>query len=341
MQQIFPWIAAGILLAAGPARAAEELVDGIVAQVGDEVVLLSEVNDAISDVEQRMRAEGLPESQIAKLRAAGLERMIEQKLIENEVRRMELYASDREVDDAIEMIANDNGLTVSQLEDSVRAGGMSFAEYHDVIKSKIEHEKVVRMSLIPRIQIEEEEMRELYSQRYSDQPAGGTILHLRQLMIPVREGADADTACAEVRAAAERIASGEAFEVVASEVSVISPAKGGDIGWLHVESLAAWMAELVANLEPGSVSEISQQPFGCTLLKLVERRAFERMTFEKAEESLFLELQQTKMEAEFVTWMDRLREHTYIKRRGYFADAATLDSVTPDSADSEAGSLIR
>jgi hypothetical protein len=47
------------------------------------------------------------------------------------------------------------------------------------------------------------------------------------------------------------------------------------------------------------------------------------------------------MEAEFVTWMDELRKHTYIKRRGYFADAAKLDDAMPNSEDSEAGLLIR
>ena len=41
------------------------------------------------------------------------------------------------------------------------------------------------------------------------------------------------------------------------------------------------MAELVADLEPGGISAVSSQAFGCNLLKVVERRAFERMTYEK------------------------------------------------------------
>ena len=170
---------------------------------------------------------------------------------------------------------------------------------------------------------------------------GGEQVHLRQLMVPVRQGVDANTACVEVEAAAERIAGGDAFEAVASEVSVISPRQGGDIGWLHVGSLAPWMAELISKLEPGGVSEVNQQPFGCNLLKLVERRAFERITYDKAEENLYLEIQSSKMDEEFVNWMNQLREHTYIKRRGYFADAAKLDDVTPNSENSDPGPLFR
>jgi peptidyl-prolyl cis-trans isomerase SurA len=317
------------------------MVDGIAAQVGEEVVLFSEVIDATADVEKRMRADGAPESDIARLRAAGLERMIEQKMIGNEVRRMELYASDREVDEAIALKAEEIGISVSELEESVRAEGLPFEEYREAFKSQIEYQKVVQISLMPKIQIEEEEMRRLYDQRYSDQRDAGEMIHLRQLMVPVSEVVDANTACAEVQAAAELIAGGEAFEVVAAEISVIAPRNGGDVGWLHVDSLAPWMAELVANLGPGGISKVSQQSFGCSLLKVVERRAFERMTYEKAEESLFMELRQAKMEQEFVKWMDELRDHTYIKRRGYFADAATLDPTAPQSADSETDPLIR
>ena len=68
-----------------------------------------------------MRSAGAPDAEIAKLRAQGLERMIEEKLVESEVRRLELYATEAEIDEAIAEIARDNGLTVAQLEESVRA----------------------------------------------------------------------------------------------------------------------------------------------------------------------------------------------------------------------------
>jgi peptidyl-prolyl cis-trans isomerase SurA len=341
MQRIFPWIAAGVLFVAGTAQTAEEMVDGIVAQVGEEVVLFSEVMDAIGDVEKRMRADGAAESDIAKLQAAGLERMIEQKMIANEVDRMELYASDREVDEAIELKAQEIGITVAELRDSVESEGLPFDKYREAYKGQIEYQKVVQISLMPKIQIDEQELRRRYDQRYSDQPDAGELIHLRQLMVPISKEVDASAACAEVKAAAELIAGGEAFEAVASKVSVIAPQKGGDIGWLHVESLAPWMAELVADLEPGGISAVSSQAFGCNLLKVVERRAFERMTYEKAEDNLYMELRQEKMEQEFIKWMNELREHTYIKRRGYFADAAVLDTGLPESAGSGTDPLIR
>ncbi len=164
---------------------------------------------------------------------------------------------------------------------------------------------------------------------------------MRQILVPVDANKDANAACAEVSAAAERIAAGETFEVVASEVSVAAPAQGGDIGWLHSSSLAAWMAKLVAELEPGEVSPVNRQPFGCNLLKLVERKAFKRVSYERAKPELYREIQQMMMESEFVVWMEQLREHTYIQRYGYFADAAKLDATADDPIGTEQGALFQ
>lgn len=341
MRRSFPWLAAGLFLSASPASPDEVLVDGIAAQVGEDVVLVSEVMAMVADGEKQMRAAGVAENQIAMLRAQGLERMIEDKLIRSEVKRMEMYASDEEVDKTIEMIASDNGLTAEQLEKSVRAKSMDFADYREQIKQKIENQRVVQVVLMPRIEVEESAVRRLYDQRFKDQPDGGEQVHLRQLLVPVGPEKDADAACAEVSAAAKRIAAGEAFEKVASEISVVAPEQGGDIGWLHASSLASWMAKLVAELEPGEISPVNRQPFGCNLLKLVEKRAFERISFEMAEPQLFREIQQMMIEAEFAVWMEELRKRTYIQRFGYFADAGKLDTTTIDSADTEKGALFQ
>jgi peptidyl-prolyl cis-trans isomerase SurA len=340
MRRIIPWIAAGALLTTTLASSDEILVDGIAAQVGEDVVLFSEVIAMVAEGEQQMRAAGVPKEQIAMLRAQGLERMIEDKLIRNEVRRMELYASDNEIDETIAMIASDNGLTPEELEKSVRTD-MDFEDYREQIKEKLEYQRVIQVALMPKVEVEETAVRRLYDQRFKDQPEGGDQVHLRQILVPVGPDKDADAACAEAAAAAERIAAGETFEAVASEVSAAAPAQGGDIGWLHASSLAAWMAKLVAELEPGEISPVNQQPFGCTLLELVERKPFVRVSYETAKPQLYREVQQMMMESEFVVWMEELREHTFIQRYGYFAEAAKLDATGVGSADTEQDALFQ
>jgi len=341
MRRIFPWIVAGALLAASTASPDEMLVDGIAAQVGEDVVLFSEVIAMVAKREKQLRAAGFGDEQIAMLRAQGLEQMIEDRLIHSEVKRMELYVSDEELDEIMALKATESGLTPEELEKIVRANNMDLEDYREQMRDQREKQRAIQIALLPRIEIDETAIRRLYDQRFKNQPDGGNQVHLRQLLVSVSPDKNADAACAEVSAAAERIASGETFEAVASEVSVAAPEQGGDIGWLHESSLAAWMAELVAKLEPGEVSAVNRQSFGCNLLKLVERRAFERVSYETAKPHLYREIEQTMLESEFVVWMEELRKHTYIQRYGYFADAAKLDTTVDDPVDTEKGALFQ
>jgi peptidyl-prolyl cis-trans isomerase SurA len=341
MKRSISWWVAGVVLTASCTCLAEEFIDGIAAQVGEEIVLFSEVIASVADIEAKMRDAGLPDNEIADLRSQGLERMIEEKIVRSEVRRMELYASDQEISNAIEMIAQENGITVEQLVASVTAKGLALQEYRESLGEKLEHQKVIQAALLPRVEVEKSEIEALFEERFGNQPAGGTQVHLRQLLIPAPSVAQMDSVCAQTRDAAKRIAEGETFELVASQVSVVSPERGGDIGWLHAKTLSSWMSALIDPLEPGETSVVSQQSFGCTILKLVERRDFEPITFERAESRLYQEIEQEKLEVEYIKWMDELRKNIYIKRRGFSADAANLDDPTSQPSDAAESSLYQ
>jgi peptidyl-prolyl cis-trans isomerase SurA len=332
--------------ASAPAQlhADEALSDGIAAQVGSEIVLVSEVLERVAPLEAKMRGANMSDQDIAKLRASGLEALIEERLISQIVARSELYATDEEVNGAIDMISRENGITRDQLEQSVTSQGLTMDEYRQELKGEIERRKVVGMMVASKVEVEETEVRALYDQRFSEQPESGETVHLRQILVgnqgPVAAGSN--PACVSVRAAHKRVVQGEAFEKVASEISQVAPAQGGDIGWLHVSNLANWMIEVVGGLEAGDVSGVVELPFGCSMLKVVERRNFQPTAYADAKESLHMEIYEQKLDARFREWMESVRETTYIERKGYFADAAMLgsksgfgaDAATPEGEDS-------
>lgn len=317
------------ILALCPAAAAEEmLVDGIAAQVGADIVLISEVMEMVGPGEQRMRTAGAPETEIAKLRAEGLETMIEWRLIERIVREIELYATDAEVDQTIEAIAQENGINIGQLRESLASQGMAFEDYRAQMKRELERRKVVNAMVANRVHLEESEVREAFDARYDSQPTGGATLHLRQILVPAGEEVKRtmQQSCTAVTELRERILRGESFEELATKYSAAAPEHGGDIGWLHEDSLAAWMVVAVGTVEDGGVSEVIELPFGCTVVKLVERKEYQPVTFEQAKPVIHAQLFEEKLAAEYRSWMEELRDNTYIERRGYFAQAATLRS---------------
>jgi parvulin-like peptidyl-prolyl isomerase len=65
-------------------------------------------------------------------------------------------------------------------------------------------------------------------------------------------------------------------------------------------------------------------PFGCNLLELVERREFTPVTFETARPQIEQFLFREKMDAEYASWIDKLREQVYIERKGIYAETTRL-----------------
>lgn len=311
----------GIGLNATPSIAAEELVEGIAAQVGSEIVLASEVFEMSAPLEERMRKAGAPAAEIKMMRRDALERLIEGKLLTSVVERLELTADREEVDGAIAAIAEDNGLTIEQLLTSITSHGLSLDEYRQKIKGEIERSKVVNTMVRSRVQIASEEVDALYQERFGDQPEGGQEVYIRHIVVSP-EGRSANTpaaACQLVSEARGAIEAGSLdFAGAAQNISDMNPERGGDLGWIHRKDLAAWMGARVDTMEAGQLSDVIEMPFGCNLLQLVDRRDFERITFEQAKPQLQNYLFQKKTEEEYTKWLDVLRSQVYIDRKGAF-----------------------
>ena len=314
-------------------RSEPELVDGIAAQVDDQVVLVSEVLAAVRGQEEAMRQAGAPESEIARLRAAGLEKLIEERLMQRIIDRNEMSVDDEEVNRTIEEIAQENGLSVEQLYASVVFHGLSVETYRRQIKGDVERRNLIHAAVGQDVEIEEEEVRALFEERFGDQPSGGQAVRVRQILRAVGGPAKRRPAkaCAEARRARQRVLEGEEFADVAAEVSEVAPRDGGDIGWLPLDSVADWMSDALEGLEPGEVSEVLELPFGCSVLQLVERRELEPVTFERAQASLRAELFDARMQEAYRSWLEELRENSFIDRRGYFSDSTSFAAPSADA----------
>lgn len=310
----------------------EELIDGIAAQVGSDIVLISDVRNLSGPMEVRVRQAGGGDSDVAQMRADALERLIERALVQQVIRRSELEATEIEVDTAIGAIASENNLSIAELIATVEAEGLPFEIYRERIRGEIEQSKVVNGMVASRVTVEESEVRELYHEKYEDQPTGGDEVHLAHLLVAFTADTPAArrAACAEAQRARKLLIAGESLDLVASELPEASRAV--DLGWIHDTTLASWMAAEVRDLEPGSATRVIETEFGCNVLQLVERRTFKKREFEDVKNQLYDELFAVQMQEEYTEFMERLRKQTYIERKGFFAEAARLGAENDAAA---------
>jgi peptidyl-prolyl cis-trans isomerase SurA len=311
-----------LVLAAG-ARAEEVLVDGIAAQVGTDVVLVSDVTRLSAPIEEKMRDAGAGDSDVAQMRGDVLERLIDRKLVALFAKRAEIQVNDLEIDDAIKGIAQENGLTPEQMRANVEREGMTWETYRQRLGEEILQSKVIAGMVRSKVRVEDEEVREFYDQRYGDQPTSGEEVHLQHIAVAAADGKPAaeKAACERVRAALGRVRAGEDFMAVAREVSQGTP----DLGYVPIAALAPWMRDAVEAMQPGSVSNAIELPGGCASLRLVDRREVQPVSFEQAQEKIRQALFEQKFEKEFDAFIEKLRKQTYVERKGAFADAARTD----------------
>lgn len=322
-------LSAALILAGAQGRpvfAAQTLVDGIAAQVGNLYVLISEVEELARPVAERMREAGVPAAEIRKMRGEALDRLIEERLIESVVTRLEMDASEEEIDNTVRGIAADNGLTVEQLRASVESHGLTLEEYRGKLKGELERSRVLNTLVRSRVRVEIEEIELAYLERYGDQREGGEEANLRHIMIAAGEesGRDQRTACMIAQDAADQVRAGDLeFREMARRVTEMNPEQEGELGWLHTDEIAPWMAGALVNMKVGDVSDAIPMSFGCNVLQLVALRSFAPITLEDAEPALRDELSRHKMEKEYLSWLDTVRKQTYISRKGIYAENAT------------------
>lgn len=310
------------LIASGPVDAAEVLLDGIAAQVGTEVVLISEVNRIAAPVEARMRARGAPDTDVATMKAEVLENLIENRLLDIMAQRAEVIAEFDEIDHAIAAIARENGISVDTLRQSVQAQGLSFDAYEEKIGQEIVRQKVLSGMVRPRIEVNEAKVRELYDKRFANQPETGREFHVYHLVVPAVEQKSwaIDLACEEAAANRARILGGEPFLDVARETTPANP----DLGWLYEQDLAGWMVDNAVGLRKGEISEPIKLPFGCSVIQVVDQRDVQPVTFAEARGQLENELFEKEFDRQSRAFFDRMRDETYIERKGVFADTELL-----------------
>ena len=138
----------------------------------------------------------------------------------------------------------------------------------------------------------------------------------RHILAAVPTSADqaADEAARQaILSAAERIASGEAFEAVAKDVSddVESAAKGGLIGEIEMGMMDQSFEKVAFSLPSGGVSEAVRTPFGYHLIRIDEVIPADVRPFEEVRSELAVDARKESVESLYYDWAERLATMTY------------------------------
>lgn len=211
-----------------PRRSARVLLDGIVAVVNDEIILLSELERAsgrhplMRETLSQMPANA-SQQQIARARteveAQVLDELIHTMLSRVEAKKFEIEVSEADIDRALPSIASQYDITVAELRKQVESTDEyeSWSEYRSELRDQLLQLQVSRQ--LASWSVRDADVREHYRTMTKDESAKVAVKQFT--FAPAgAEAADRDQAFARAQGAARKLRDGVAPEAVASELGI-------------------------------------------------------------------------------------------------------------------------
>ncbi len=307
-----------------------EVIDRVVAEVNDDIITLSDVDEEGATVYQKIIKDAPPEEResiLMQTQQEVLNGLIDKSLITQEAAKQGVTVSDEELDAAIEQIIATNNITREVFLAQLQEDGLSEKVYRSNLRSQIYQNKLVSREVRSKIIITEDMILDFYDTKYTSQVNEGSY-YLLQIGTSWEKGKENKSAevlpedRAEALKKAERIQklakSGQDFRDLARRFSDLPSARdGGDIGVFDEDEMADYMKSAVKSLKAGEISPIVETPVGYQFFMVLSNKEggiVMRAPYDTVKEEIRDRLFREAMQKEFKDWIKGIRDRAYIRK---------------------------
>lgn len=289
-------------------------------------ISLFAVSTSVQAVEQVVATvDGMPilESQVKRAlgkrannevnRAKALDSIIDDLLVQKAIQESGVSVSMAQVDQVIEGIAAQNGLTFGQLLDALEYQGMSLNQFRSQIHNQILMAEVRNRSVGKHIDVTREQVEALskqMAQNGSLKKVTATEYRVRHILLklnPMLNDAQAKAQLTQIRA--DILAGKTSFEkeAIAHSKDYLSGANGGDLGFAFPESYVGPFAQAVKTGKKGQISAPFKTEFGWHILEVTDTREGDR-TEDAYRQKAYETLVNQQLQDEAKDWVKALRK---------------------------------
>ena len=256
------YITLSILLAL-PLSAKIEILDRVAIIVGEGVVLESQVNNMLANIEKRYQEQGAPMPPREALLEQVQERLIIEELQLQMGRQAGIRVGDGELNQAFENIAQTNGLSLEEFIKTLEAEGESYEELRSQVRKEMIIQRVQRGKVGRAVDITEQELDGFLATEGAVKELSPELF-VRQILVSDQNKADSLLI---------KINNGEDFADLARKNSKSSNASsGGEMGWRNLADLPSLFAGALKNKKKGYISQPLKSGSGFYILKLEDKR---------------------------------------------------------------------
>jgi len=256
-------------------QAEPRLIDKIVAVVGEEALMESELQQRIQQANEQIAERGIRPPPANILRQQVLDRLIIDTIQLQLARRGGLRIDDQTLNETLAKIAQQNNMTLRQFSQAIEADGLTFNEFREQIRHEMLISQVRQRRVGERIQVSEQEVDNYLTSPEALQQDGREF-RVGHILISVPDNPSPEQIkLAQERAEAlkAKLDAGADFQEQAIASSSADEAfSGGDLGWRSALALPSIFTDKVPKLPVGGVAGPIRSPSGFHIIKLLETR---------------------------------------------------------------------
>lgn len=262
-------------LLVGNLYAAEQPLDRVAAIVDNDVVMYSQYQTRLKEVQQTIAKRGVQAPAEDVLRQQVMERLILDAIQLQIAERSGIRVSDEELNASMATIAERNGLTQQEFAQALAADGLTLQDAQEQIRQEMIISRVRQYRVAERIQVTDQEVQNFLASDLGKMQLAEEY-QLANILIPVPDAAtndDLDKAQKTVASVVKQLEQGADFAQLAMTYSASENAlEGGEMGWRKAAQLPPPFDRLLGGMSVGQVTEPARTAGGIILLKLLDKR---------------------------------------------------------------------
>lgn len=292
-----------------------DIIERVVATVNDDAIFLSELRRRAAPFLEQVIS-GANESErpqrIKRLYEQFLKELVDDQLIEQTARKMNVVVSSSDVEQAIDNVRKQNNLDTARFWEAVKSQGFTEKQYRADVRKQILRLKVTNQRVRSRINLNDQTVKDEYDDRVR-KARRRQRFHPEHVFFGLPQTASATEVSATMKKAQELRSqlTEENFASVAAQRG------GGDLGWLDQGDLPEELENTLLSLEPGQISAPVRGPSGVHIFLLRERQTggVQIPPFEEAKDAIYRELLDRAMAKQQELFLADLRRNAVIDTR--------------------------
>lgn len=250
-------------------------IDQIKAIVNNVVITQSQFNNTLRLYQEQAQQGGGAMPSENELRDKALQHLVDEQLQLQLAQKSGIKVSDSDVDQAINQVAKQNNLSVTDLQSKVTQQGMSYDQYRQQIRNQIIISQLQQQVVAPKVSVSLQETADALT-TLTKQPKQDATYHLLDMYVPLPDITTPDQISAAKKQAdvlVAKLRAGADFQqTVESSTGSAAPLQGGDLGWHKLMEMPDPFIAIVKSMRVGDIGGPIQTPNGIHIIKLIEMR---------------------------------------------------------------------